>query len=115
MRLTLTFAVNSSTGLELRPTPICVNGLNETSVMADVPDDLEPIARLMWDMIQSVAMRIAAMPLEQRESAFALTEHSVRQMASEMKIADGEIDDFVNHVMGTIRQFVTKIDVGGSA
>jgi hypothetical protein len=32
-----------------------------------------------------------------------------------MKIADGEIDDFVNHVMGTIRQFVTKIDVGGSA
>jgi hypothetical protein len=81
--------------------------------MADAPKDLEPIARLIWDMIQRVAMRIAAMPLEQRESAFAVTERSVRQMGSEMKIADGEIDDFVNHVMGAIRQFVTEIDVGG--
>jgi hypothetical protein len=68
----------------------------------------------MWDMMQRVAMRIAGMPLGQRESAFAVTERSVKQMASEMKIADGEIDDFVNHVMGAIRQFVTEIDVGGS-
>jgi hypothetical protein len=37
----------------------------------------------------------------------------VKQKA-EAKIADGEIDDFVNHLMGTIRQLVTEIDVGGS-
>jgi hypothetical protein len=88
--------------------------MNETSVMADVPQDLEQIARLMWGMMQRVAMRIASMPLKQREPAFAVAELSVRQMALDMKIADGEIDDFVNHVMGTIRQFVTEIDVGGS-
>jgi hypothetical protein len=82
--------------------------------MADVPDDFEPNARLMWDMMQRVAMRIAIMPLEERESAFAVTESLVRQKASEAKIADGEIDDFVNHLMGSIRQLVTEIDVGGS-
>jgi hypothetical protein len=82
--------------------------------MADLPEDLEQIARVMWDMMQRVAMRIASMPLEQRESGFAVTERSVTQMASQMKIADGEIDDFVKHVMGTIRHFVTEIDVGGS-
>jgi hypothetical protein len=81
--------------------------------MADVPDDLEPNARLMWDMMQRVAMRIAIMRLEERESAFAVTERLVKQKA-EAKIADGEIDDFVNHLMGTIRQLVTEIDVGGS-
>jgi hypothetical protein len=80
----------------------------------DVPEDIDPIARLMWEMMQRVAMQIAGMALDQRESAFDVTECSVRQMASEMKIADGEIDDFVDHVMGAIRQFVTEIDVGGS-
>jgi hypothetical protein len=80
----------------------------------DVPEDIDPIARLMWEMMQRVATQIAGMALDQRESAFAITERSVRQMASEMKIADGEIDDFVNHAMGAIRQFVTEIDVGGS-
>jgi hypothetical protein len=82
--------------------------------MTDVPEDLEQIARLMWDMMQRVAMRIATMPLEQRESAFAITKLSVRKMATEMKIADGEIDTFVDNMMGAIRQFVTEIDVGGS-
>jgi hypothetical protein len=80
----------------------------------DSPEYTDPIAPLMWDMMQRVAMQIAGMALEQRESAFAITELSVRKMASEMKIADGEIDTFVNNMMGAIRQFVTEIDVGGS-
>jgi hypothetical protein len=80
----------------------------------DVPEDVDPIAPLMWDMMQRVAMQIAGMALEQRESGFAITELWVRKMATEMKIADGEIDAFVNNMMGAIRQFVTEIDVGGS-
>jgi hypothetical protein len=80
----------------------------------DVPEDVDPIAPLMWDMMQRVAMQIAGMALEQRESAFAITELWVRKMATEMKIADGEIDAFVNNMMGAIRQFVTEIDIGGS-
>jgi hypothetical protein len=80
----------------------------------DAPEDLEQIARLMWEMMQRVAMQIAGMALDRRESAFAITELSVRKMAAEMKIADGEIDNFVNNMMGAIRQFVTEIDVGGS-
>jgi hypothetical protein len=88
--------------------------MNETSAMADVPEDLEQIANLMWDTMHRVAMRIASMPLEQQESAFAITELSVRKMAAEMRIADGEIGDFVINMMGAIRLFVTEIDVGGS-
>jgi hypothetical protein len=76
--------------------------------MAD--EDLEP--RQMWGTMQRVAMRIASIPPEQRESAFAIAERSVRQIATEMKIADG--DNFVNRLMGAIRKFVTEIDVGGS-
>jgi hypothetical protein len=78
--------------------------------MAD--EDLEPFARQLWGIMQRVAMQIAGMPLEQQESAFAIAERSVRQMATEMKIADG--DDFVNRLMGAIRKFVTEIDVGDS-
>ena len=63
--------------------------------MADVPKDVEAIARQSWGMAQRVGMQIAAKPQEQRAEAFAIAERSLREAAKEMGIAGERMDGFI--------------------
>lgn len=82
--------------------------------MGDVPKNLEEVASKLWGMTQRVGMQIAAKPQEQRTKAFTVAERSLRDMAKQMGIADGQMDGFIELQMKAIRQMVTQIDVGGT-
>jgi hypothetical protein len=77
-------------------------------------NEIEAIARKLWDMQQRAAVQIAEKPPELREAAFAVVERVIRDLAKEMRIVDDKVDGFVEEHMKLIRQFVTEIDVGGS-
>jgi tRNA G26 N,N-dimethylase Trm1 len=82
--------------------------------MADVPKNVEEIAKRMWDMAQRVAVQIAEKPSDLRDAAFAVVGRNVREMAKEMKVPADKIDAFVELQMQAMRKHVTDIDVGGS-
>jgi hypothetical protein len=82
--------------------------------LADKPENAETIARQGWGMAQRVGMRIAGMPLEEREAALAIAENSLREAAKEMGIAGDQMNGFIELQMKAIRQIITDIDVSGS-
>jgi hypothetical protein len=82
--------------------------------MADVPKEVEAIARQSWEAAQRIGMRIAALPLDQREEGFAIAERSFRDAAGQMGIAGNQIEGFVKLQMDAIRGWVSNIDVGGN-
>jgi len=49
--------------------------------LADIPKNVETIARQAWGMAQRVGMHIAGMPPEKREAALAIAENSLRETA----------------------------------
>jgi hypothetical protein len=86
----------------------------EDAKMTDVPENVEAIARQSWGMAQRVGMKIAAMPLDQREAAFVTAERSLHDTALEMGMAGERMDGFIKIQMEAIRGMVQNIDVGGS-
>jgi hypothetical protein len=79
-----------------------------TRLMTDEPEDLRPIARLLANRLQRIAVEISCMPLEQRHEAFAEAERWLRETANRWNPCDERIeDDFVNNAMNLLRQFVT--------
>ena len=82
--------------------------------MADVPEDVEALARHAWGAAQRIGMQIAELPLDRREAAFATAERAFQQAARELGHAGERVDEFIKIQMDAIREIVTNIDVGGS-
>ena len=81
--------------------------------MVDVPENIKAIADQALGMAQRVALRIAGMPLDKRESAFAIAERSLRESAKEMGVTGDQIESFIELQMKAIWQITTDIDVSG--
>jgi hypothetical protein len=66
-------------------------------------------------MARRAAMRIAEMPLENREAAFASAKNSLHEAFKEKGLAGDQLDGFVELQMQAIRKHVTDINIGGSS
>jgi hypothetical protein len=82
--------------------------------MADAPKSIEEIARHAWGAAQRIGMRIAEMPLDQREAGFKIAEESLQEAARKMGIDGDRMDQFIKIQMDAIRGMVQNIDVGGN-
>jgi hypothetical protein len=80
-----------------------------------VSDDTEKVARHCWSMAQRVGVKIAELPIDVREMAFAGAERCIREAGNELGVAGPRLDSFVDLQMGAIRQIVTDIDVRASS
>lgn len=82
--------------------------------MSDAQQIAEDLAKQGWDMAQRVGMRIAALPLEKRETAFLTAEPALRELAQNLGVKPPGVDKFVALHIQVMRDIVLKIDVGGS-
>ena len=80
----------------------------------EITPEIEANAKLCADMAQRSAMRIAEMPLEQREEGFKIAERSLREAAEELGIGADRMEGLIQMLVKGMRQFVLDIDVGGS-
>jgi hypothetical protein len=71
-------------------------------------------AREGWAMAQRVGSRIADLPIEARESAFAATERCLREAGTELGVRGKQLDRIVDLQMTAIRRIVTDIDISVS-
>ena len=74
-------------------------------------DNTETVAQHCWSMARRVGLRIAELPVDMREMAFAGAEHCLRAAGSELGIAGPQLDSLTDLQMKAIRQIVTDIDV----
>jgi hypothetical protein len=81
--------------------------------MADIPPQIQDAAKQLADMAQRMSMRLAELPLEQREEGFVVAERSMREVAEQLKMP-GNGDELVKMLIKGLRQFVLDLDVGGS-
>jgi hypothetical protein len=72
-------------------------------------------ARKGWAMAQRIGMRIAALPIEARETALAGTERCLREAGAELGVGVELLDSIVNSQMGAIRHVVADIDASVSS
>jgi hypothetical protein len=78
------------------------------------PKAVEEIAQKAWGAAQRLGMKIAAMPLHEREAGYAICEKSLRETARKMGIAGEQMEGFIKIQLEAIRGMVQKIDVGGN-
>jgi hypothetical protein len=71
-------------------------------------------ARIAWRMARRVAMQIAQMPPERRETAFIAAEQSLRDAARKSDVGPKFAHAFVRIQMNSIRRIVTDLDVSGN-
>jgi hypothetical protein len=62
-------------------------------------------------MARRVGMRIAELPIDVRETAFAGAERCIRGAGRDLGVAGPQLDSIVDLQMRAIRQIVTDIDV----
>ena len=78
---------------------------------AEIPPQIQDAAKQLADMAQRISMRLAELPLEQREEGFIVAERAMRELAEQLKMPNG--DELVKMLMKGLRQFVLDLDVGG--
>jgi hypothetical protein len=76
-----------------------------------VSDDTEKMARHCWSMAQRVGVKIAELPIDVREMAFAGAERCLREAGNELGVAGPQLDSIVDLQMRAIRQVVTDVDL----
>ena len=76
----------------------------------EVSDGTEKMARHCWSMAQRVGMRIAELPIDVRETAFAGAERCLRAAGRDLSVAGLQLDSFIDLQMRAIRQIVTGFD-----
>ena len=67
-------------------------------------------AQHCWSMAQRVGIKIAELPVDVREMAFAGAERCFREAGSELGVVGPQLDGIVDLQMTAIRQIVTDID-----
>ena len=80
--------------------------------MAD-PDD-DRLARTLWDFAHWLSKRVAAMPLDCRDTGFSIAERSIRDAARDLGVGDEGLDALVQRQLGVVRAAVAEIDWGGN-
>jgi hypothetical protein len=80
--------------------------------MADAKQ-VEQLSQKMWSAAQRIGMRIAEMPVDQREEGFAMAKRVLEDTAREMGVTGKAADELIHIQMEAIRGMVQNIVVGG--
>lgn len=73
----------------------------------------ESAKKLLWESAQRIAMKIAELPLEQRETAFEIAKQSLEEAGAMQKIDGPRYTAFVEIQIKAIRDIVVDLDVSG--